>query len=85
MLVVSSQRDLVPVALVIKIPTMIVAGLDTPIGNLQAMIDYAKANPGKLSYGSFGTGTYAHLSMEDLKQRTGMDIQHVPYGAQPLD
>ena len=47
-------------------------------------VAYAKANPGKLSYGSFGTGTYAHLSMEDLKQRTGMDMQHVPYrGAAP--
>ena len=38
------------------------------------LIAYAKANPGKLSYGSFGVGTYAHLSMEDLKQRTGTDI-----------
>src|SRR5262249_18768042 len=45
---------------------------------------YAKANPGKLSYGSFGTGTYAHLSMDDLKQRAGIDMQHVPYrGAAP--
>ena len=47
-------------------------------------VAYAKANPGKLSYGSFGIGTYAHLSMEDLKQRTGMEMQHVPYrGAAP--
>ena len=39
-------RDLVPVALVIKIPTVIAAGLDAPIDSFQAMIDYAKANPG---------------------------------------
>jgi tripartite-type tricarboxylate transporter receptor subunit TctC len=48
------------------------------------LVAYAKANPGKLSYGSFGIGTYAHLSMEDLKQRTGIKMEHVPYrGAAP--
>jgi tripartite-type tricarboxylate transporter receptor subunit TctC len=54
------------------------------VKSVAELIDYAKANPGKLSYGSFGIGTYAHLSMEDLKQRTGIDMQHVPYrGAAP--
>ena len=55
-----------------------------PVKTVPELIAYAKANPGTLSYGSFGIGTYAHLSMEDLKQRTGMEIQHVPYrGAAP--
>ena len=55
-----------------------------PVKTVPELIAYAKANPGKLSYGSFGVGTYAHLSMEELKQRTGMELQHVPYrGAAP--
>ncbi len=48
------------------------------------MIALAKSQPGKLNYGSYGIGTYAHLSMEDFKQRTGTDIVHIPYrGAAP--
>jgi len=51
---------------------------------VKELIAYAKSKPGGLSYGSFGSGTYAHLSMEDLKQRAGIDIGHVPYrGAAP--
>jgi tripartite-type tricarboxylate transporter receptor subunit TctC len=53
-------------------------------GNVKDLIALAKAQPGKLNYGSYGVGTYAHLSMEDLKQRTGTDIVHIPYrGAAP--
>lgn len=48
---------------------------------LQDMIDYAKANPGKLNFGSFGPGTTTHLRIEMLKFKTGTDILHVPYGA----
>ena len=48
------------------------------------MIALAKAKPGSLNYGSYGIGTYAHLSMEDFKQKTGTDIVHIPYrGAAP--
>ena len=43
------------------------------------VIDYAKANPGKLSYGSSGTGSPHHLAGVLLGQKTGIDIQHVPY------
>ena len=51
---------------------------------MQELIALAKAKPGKLNYGSYGIGTYAHLSMEDFKQRTGTDIVHIPYrGAAP--
>jgi len=48
---------------------------------LQDMIDYAKTNPGKLTFGSFGPGTTTHLRLEMLKFKTGVDILHVPYGA----
>ena len=48
------------------------------------LIALAKAKPGSLNYGSYGIGTYAHLSMEDFKQKTGTDIVHIPYrGAAP--
>jgi tripartite-type tricarboxylate transporter receptor subunit TctC len=63
---------------------MLIVHPSLPVKTVPELIAYAKANPGKLSYGSFGVGTYAHLSMEDLKQRTGIDMQHVPYrGAAP--
>jgi tripartite-type tricarboxylate transporter receptor subunit TctC len=71
-------RDLVPVALVIKIPTAIAAGLDTPIGSFQAMVDYAKANPGKLSIGHAGVGSMAHITLELLQQKAGIVLTGVP-------
>ena len=50
-----------------------------PAKSLQEFIDYAKANPGKLNYGSAGIGHPFHLAMELLQQRTGMNLVHVPY------
>ena len=50
----------------------------------EELIALAKSKPGTLNYGSYGIGTYAHLSMEDFKQRTGTDIVHIPFrGAAP--
>jgi tripartite-type tricarboxylate transporter receptor subunit TctC len=73
-----------PVAVLCRATPMLIVHPSLPVKTVPELIAYAKANPGKLSYGSFGIGTYAHLSMEDLKQRTGMDLQHVPYrGAAP--
>ena len=55
-----------------------------PIRTLKELIDYAKANPGKLSYGSSGVGSINHLIGERFKSLTGTDIPHVPYrGAGP--
>ena len=76
-------RDLVPVALVIKIPTVIVAGLDAPIDSFQAMIDYAKAKPGKLSIGHAGVGSMAHITLELLQQEAGIVLTGVPYKGGP--
>jgi tripartite-type tricarboxylate transporter receptor subunit TctC len=76
-------RDLVPVALVIKIPTAIVAGFDAPIGSFQAMVDYAKANPGKLSIGHAGVGSMAHITLELLQQKAGIALTAVPYKGGP--
>jgi len=57
---------------------------DLPVTNLKEMVAYVKARPGKISYGSGGTGTTQHLSMEILKKATGMDMVHVPYKGSPM-
>ena len=73
-----------PISVLCRGTPMLIVHPSLPVKTVPELIAYAKANPGKLSYGSFGIGTYAHLSMEDLKQRTGMEMQHVPYrGAAP--
>jgi tripartite-type tricarboxylate transporter receptor subunit TctC len=68
-----------PISVLCRGTPMLIVHPSLPVKTVSELIAYAKANPGKLSYGSFGIGTYAHLSMEDLKQRTGMEMQHVPY------
>jgi tripartite-type tricarboxylate transporter receptor subunit TctC len=73
-----------PISVLCRGTPMLIVHPSLPVKTVPELIAYAKANPGKLSYGSFGVGTYAHLSMEDLKQRTDIDMQHVPYrGAAP--
>ena len=63
---------------------VLVVNASVPAKATQELIALAKAKPGTLNYGSYGVGTYAHLSMEDFKQRTGTDIVHIPYrGAAP--
>ena len=76
-------RDLVPVALVIKAPVALIAGKDAPVGSFQAMIDYAKANPGKLSIGQAGVGSMAHVAFELLQQQAGISLNGVPYKGGP--
>jgi tripartite-type tricarboxylate transporter receptor subunit TctC len=63
---------------------MLAVNAALPVKDVKELIALAKAKPGTLNYGSYGVGTYAHLSMEDFKQRTGTDVQHIPYrGAAP--
>ena len=76
--------DFTPIGLLCRGTPMLMVHPSLPVNTVSELIAYAKANPGKLSYGSFGIGTYAHLSMKDLKRRTAIDMQHVPYrGAAP--
>ena len=58
---------------------MLVVNPSVPVNTLKELIDYAKANPEKLSNCSTGNGTLSHLLMEDLKRRIGMRMLHVPY------
>ena len=78
-------RDLVPVVLVIKSPIALIAGMDAPVSSFQAMIDYAKAEPGKLSVGQAGIGSMGHISFELLQQKAGIKLNGVPYkGGAPM-
>src|SRR5580698_955895 len=77
-------NNFTPISVLCRGTPMLMVHPSLPVKSVSELIAYAKASPGKLSYGSFGIGTYAHLSMEELKQRTGMQLQHVPYrGAAP--
>jgi tripartite-type tricarboxylate transporter receptor subunit TctC len=77
-------KDFDPVALIGTNVNVFVVNPDVPAKTLREFIDYAKANPDKLYYGSSGSGTGAHILMEYLKQKTGIRAEHVPYkGAAP--
>lgn len=58
---------------------LIVAHPDTPYDTLEELVEYAKANPGKINFGSPGNGSAQHLSGELFKSATGIDMMHVPY------
>jgi len=79
-----SIKDFVPIMVLCRITPVLVINANVPAKDVKELIALAKSKPGALNYGSYGVGTYAHLSMEDFKQRTGTDILHVPYrGAAP--
>ena len=73
------QKDLQPVVLIERSPLILTAGPGLKANTVQELIAYAKANPGKLGFGSSGIGGAHHLSGEMLKLRTGIDIVHIPY------
>ena len=57
----------------------VVVRSDSPFKTFRDMLDYARANPGRLNYGSTGTGTSPHLLMEEVAGKTGVEFLHVPY------
>ena len=79
-----SIRDFSFISLVGSMPNLLMAHPSQPFKNVGDIVTYAKANPGKLSFGTSGVGASPHLSMELFKSMTGIDIVHVPYkGAAP--
>ena len=72
-------RDTVPVASIMQLTNMLVVANAMPVKSVQELIDYCKANPGKISYASSGNGTSVHLSAELFKAMTKCDMVHVPY------
>ena len=74
-----SIKDLTPINNAIVSPLVLSVHPALPVKNVQELIAYAKANPGKVNYGSAGVGNTLHLAGELFKARTGVDIVHVPY------
>jgi tripartite-type tricarboxylate transporter receptor subunit TctC len=73
------RKDLVPVSLAGIAPLIMTANPNLPAKDVKELIAHAKANPGKLNFGSSGIGAAAHLTTELLKQTAGIDMVHVPY------
>ena len=72
-------KSFAPVSLVGIAPLVMTVNNNLPVKNVKELIDYAKANPGKLAFGSSGVGAAAHLTQELFKQVAGIDMVHVPY------
>jgi tripartite-type tricarboxylate transporter receptor subunit TctC len=77
-------KDFTPIAIIATFPQAIVVHPSFPAQSLKELIDYVKKNPGKVSFGTSGTGTAQHLGGLQLNKATGMDMQHIGYkgGAQ---
>ena len=72
-------KSFAPMSLVAIAPLIMTANNDLPAKDVKELIAYAKANPGKISFGSSGVGAAAHLTTELFKQTAGVDMVHVPY------
>jgi tripartite-type tricarboxylate transporter receptor subunit TctC len=72
-------HDLAPVGLLHKLPLLLIVNPSVPAKNLKELIDYAKHNPGALSFASAGVGSVSHLAGELFKEQANIDILHVPY------
>lgn len=72
-------KSFAPVSLASTAPLILVANNDFPVRDVKGLVAYARANPGKVSFGSSGVGASAHLTTELLKQAAGIDMLHVPF------
>jgi tripartite-type tricarboxylate transporter receptor subunit TctC len=79
-------KDFAPIGFVTSVPNILVVPASSPHASGQALLDYAKANPGKLNYGSAGVGSSQHLAAAMLIGATGIQVVHVPYkGTAPAE
>jgi len=79
------EKDFVPITILATVPNILVVNPSVPAKSVRELIDYAKANPGKLAYGSAGNGSTEHLSAELFKSMAGVDMVHIPYkGGAPM-
>jgi tripartite-type tricarboxylate transporter receptor subunit TctC len=76
-------RDIEPITELSEVPLFLAVNGKLPVKTASEFISYVKANPGKLNYGSAGSGVTSHLAMELLKHNQDMDIRHVPYKGSP--
>lgn len=73
------RADFIPLSLVVIAPNILVVGPQAPYATVPAFLDYARKNPGKLTYASAGPGSGSHLGGEALNAAAGIDLLHVPY------
>ena len=73
------ERDFIPISLAASIPQILVANPAVPASNMQELLAWMKANPGKVNYASVGVGSPAHIAGELLKLKSGVQMTHVPY------
>jgi len=76
-------KDLAPVIVTTSQPNLLAVTSSLPVHNVREFIAYAKKNPGKLNYGSVGSGSSSHLTMELMKMEAGLFIVHIPYNGSP--
>lgn len=74
-----TERDLTPITLIGRVPTVVSVSSKLPVENLQAFIAYARANPGKVNFGSSGKGGSTHLAAELFGSVSSVKMNHVPY------
>ena len=72
-------KDFTPIGMIGATPNVLIVNSQIPVKNMKEFIDYARKNPGKLSYGTAGQGSLTHMTMELFKQETGLFILHIPY------
>jgi len=72
-------KDLTPISLGARGPLVLTVHTSVPARTVQELVAYIKANPGKMSYASFGTGTSSHIYGEAFARQAGLDVVHVPY------
>ncbi len=78
-----AQKDFAPITQLVALNQLLLAHPAVPATTLGELVAYAKGNPGKLNYASYGVGSQPHLAMEILKNQAGIDILHVPYKGIP--
>jgi tripartite-type tricarboxylate transporter receptor subunit TctC len=78
-------KDLAPLVKGVNLPTSVLIAVNGPHRTLKDVLEFAKSNPGKVTWGTPGTGSSMHIELEMLKEKLGLDITHVPYkGAAPI-
>jgi len=78
------KKDFALITVIVRVPEVLVVHPSLPVNSFSELISYAKANPGKINYGSAGSGSITHLAGELLKAEAKVDLVHVPYkGAAP--
>jgi tripartite-type tricarboxylate transporter receptor subunit TctC len=80
----NAEADFAPITLIDRLANVLLVNASLPVRTFEEFVSYVRAHPGKWNYASSGNGSVAHLSMELLKAKLGLDIAHVPYkGAGP--